>query len=411
MFIYHNKHNVIKVISKTSIRVRDCVEKIIYKNCENNLIGTKVDQDKTKENKDLKIAFICNWGQSCGISTYSKYLVDALTPKVKEIKIFSEREYWLRGESMIGCINAIKNYNPDFVIIQHEFGLFPNAVHFLTMLQMLEDITYVITLHSVYEHLDKTVCTSAIKNIVVHTDEGKNILRNLGNDSNINVIPHGCTKENNISELWNIFKTPYTIVQFGFGFFYKGVDIAIESINKLKQLDETKYKDIFYCYLCSENPNNKNIHEEYYNYLLEKIDNLNLQNNVAIIRKYQTDKSLSNYLRTAKMAIFPYLTDPDNTVYGASGAIRVAMAHGIPVIASKSHLFDDLQEVVPRCNSVLGFATQIDRIFSNHEYKQQLVEKQFKFIEKNNWEVIADKYLSIYPELARSIKNEEYSFI
>lgn len=404
MFVYYNKFNVIKVTSEKSIRVKDYTEKEVK---SDYTIGSKISPERIKEIQELKIAFICNWDQPCGISTYSKYLVNAIQPKVKEIKIFSEKEYWKRGESMVGCLQAVQKYNPDLILIQHEFGLFPNASHFLTMLQMLEHTPYAITLHSVYEHLDKTICTSAIKNIIVHTDEAKNVLRNLGNDSNITVIPHGCMTVDDTSELWNIFKTPYAIIQFGFGFFYKGVDVAIESINKLKQSDVEKYKDIFYCYLCSENPNNKNIHEEYYNYLLDKINNLNLQDNVAIIRKYQTDKSLSNYLRTAKIAIFPYLTDPNNTVYGSSGAIRVAMAHGIPVIASKSHLFDDLQDVIPRCNSVLGFATQIDRIFSNYEYKQQIITKQFEFIKKNNWDMVADRYLGLYPELVGDIKKEK----
>jgi glycosyltransferase involved in cell wall biosynthesis len=410
MYVYYSKSDIIKAISHTPIHVKDCLEQELNIQYSPDVIGKNINPKKIKEIHQLKIAVICNWNQPCGISTYSQYLVNALTPKVKEVKIFSEGEYWERGQSMKKCINAVLNYNADLILIQHEFGLFPIATHFLTMMQMLEDSPYLVTMHSVYEHLDKTVCTSAIKNIVVHSKEGKNILRSVGNDSNINVVPHGCETMNDTSELWNIFQTPYCIVQFGFGFFYKGVDVAIETINKLKQTDE-KYKNIFYCYLCSENPNNSNIHNEYYNYLMEKINNLDLNDNVAIIRKYQTDKSLSNYLRTAKMAIFPYLIDPNNTVYGASGAIRIAMAHGIPVVASKSHLFDDLQDVVPRCNSVLGFATQIDRIFSNHEYKEQLIKKQFEFVKNNTWDIVANKYLELYPTMVKSTQKQKHLFV
>src|SRR5205814_2077798 len=143
-------------------------------------------------------------------------------------------------------VESIKNYDPDFVIIQHEFGLFSKAGYFLQLLQGIDRFPYVLTMHSVYEHLDKAVCTSAVKNIVVHTEEGKNVLRRVGNNNNIFVIPHGCVKIPEQDELWNIFQTPYAIVQFGFGFYYKGVDTALEAIAHLKKTQPNKYKDIFY---------------------------------------------------------------------------------------------------------------------------------------------------------------------
>ena len=52
-----------------------------------NIIGKKIG---TMNPNEMKIAIVCNWRTPCGISTYSKYLFDALKNKVKEIKIFSE---------------------------------------------------------------------------------------------------------------------------------------------------------------------------------------------------------------------------------------------------------------------------------------------------------------------------------
>lgn len=409
MYVCHDDFGIVKAVSDDAIYMDGLATMIVKDKPRSTwarLIGTKIVSTKKPANQ-LRVAVICNWNQACGISTYSKFLLDALRPKVAEIKIFSEFsshdkhavDCWTRGESMRTAIEKVMQWKPDFVLIQHEFGLFPKATHFLTMLQMLDKVPYAVTLHSVYEHLDKTICTSAIRNIIVHSEEAKNILRKIGNDSNIFVIPHGCVEAEDSSELWNIFQTPYCIVQFGFGFFYKGVDIALDAIHRLKEADPEKYSNIFYCYLCSSNSHTDNVHDQYYEFLTQKIKELNLEDNVAIIRKYQTEQTLNHYLRTAKLAIFPYVTDPNNTVYGASGAIRVAMANGIPVIASKSHLFDDLEGVVPRPHNAMSLAVQIDKIFSNGEYRQQLLDANKHFIETNTWENVADRYLDVQKKI------------
>lgn len=379
-----------------------------------SLIGKKLNLGDAKEVKDLRIAFVCNWNDNCGISTYSGYLVDALRNKVKELHVFSEQglthsgddpDYvtrcWQRGTSLKGLVEKLVAWQPDLIIIQHEFGIFPKATYFLQMLQGIDDIPYVVTMHSVYEHLDKSICTSAVKNIVVHSEEGKQVLRRLGNANNIFVIPHGCVEfpQEETTELWNIFQTPYTVVQFGFGFFYKGVDRVLDAIHYLKKSDP-KFKEIFYCYLCSDNYHTSVVHAQYYDFLTKKIDELDLHDNAVIIRKFQTEQMIKNYLRTAKIAVFPYVGDPKNMVYGASGAIRVAMACGIPVVASSCHQFDDLQGVVPRPANFVEIADEIDEIFSNEKYKKSILDKTAKYIKDNTWAISADRYINLYYQIS-----------
>lgn len=413
MWVALNKKNFIVAISESPFSMTDY--KVIEANIVepksewHKLIGKPLNKEQTKEPKNLKVAMICNWNDPCGISTYSKYLVDALLGKVGELRIFSEvsstpkddepyvHRCWTRGESLRELIKEIKDWEADFVIIQHEFGIFPKATFFLQLLQGLDDIPYVVTMHSVYEHLDKAVCSAAIKNIVVHSNEGKQVLHRLGNTNNIYVIPHGCVEYDvkEKEELWNIFQTPYTIVQFGFGFFYKGVDKVLDAIHYLKNSDP-KFKDIFYCYLCSDNFHTSIIHAQYYDFLMNKIENLGLQDNAVIIRKYQTEQTINQYLRTAKMAVFPYVGDPGNMVYGASGAIRVAMACGTPVVASNCHQFDDLAGVVPRPGDYIQLAKEIDEIFSNEAHRKNIISKANDYIKENTWSLTADRYIQLY---------------
>lgn len=417
MWVALNKRNAIIALSEhpfsmTGYNVHQ-VELEEPKEQWHSMIGKKLNLGETKNVKDLKIAFICNWNDCCGISTYSGYLVDSLITKVKELKVFSEigegqkddepyvLRCWKRGTSLKPLIDKLIEWAPDFIIIQHEFGIFPKATFFLQLLQGIEDIPYVVVMHSVYEHLDKAVCTSAVKNIVVHSDEGKKVLKRLGNANNIFVVPHGCVeyKEEEKTELWNIFQTPYAIVQFGFGFFYKGVDRVLDAVHYLKKSD-AKFKDIFYCYLCSDNYHTSVIHAQYYDFLIKKIDELGLHDNAVIIRKFQTDQMIRNYLRTAKVAVFPYVSDPKNMVYGASGAIRIAMACGTPVVASSCHQFDDLEGVVPRPRDYIELAKEIDEIFSNEKHKKELIKKSDEYVLNNNWDITADRYINLYYQIS-----------
>lgn len=365
----------------------------------------------TKPSSDLRIAFICNWNTKCGISTYSKYLLDALTPMVKEIRIFSEHAItktaedadnvercWKRGEPLVDLANKVLDWTPDFIIIQHEFGIFPNAFHFMQLMQAFENTPYAVTMHSIYDHLDKAVYTECVKNVVVHSAQAKERYFQNGNTGKCYVVPHGCFVFPDAQELWNICQNPYTVMQFGFGFAYKGVERALDAIHHLKTSDK-KFENIYYFYLISDNDYNSNAHLEYYNRLKKKVKELGLTNNVAFVRKYQTDYMLNMYLRLAKLAIFPYVNNPNNTVYAASGAVRIAMANKVPVIASESHLFDDLEGVLPRPSSHIDLAKAIDDVFSNWKHRDQIVRNAQEFLKNNTWEHAADQYLSVYQQI------------
>lgn len=379
------------------------------------LLGRRVDGggavvvQQPKATGQMRVAVVCNWNDRCGISTYSKFLVDALRPKVGALRVFSEvaaettapdeefvERCWRRGERLKDMTKRVLEWKPDFVIIQHEFGIFPNATHYFQMLQMLDAVPHAVVMHSVYDHLDKAVYASVSRDIVVHTQAGADCLRSKGTASRLHVIPHGCVAVPDRSELWNILRTPYTVVQFGFGFRYKGVERMLDAVAKLKAGDPAKYGDLFYAYFLSTNQHNDRAHDDYYASLMARVAELGLEDNVAIVRRFNTDAMLSLYLRIFKLAVFPYVVSPDNTVFGASGAVRLAMAHGIPVVASESHLFDDLEGVLPRPADADALSAAIDKVFSDGEHRRRLTEGALAYVHGNGWDVTADRYIDVY---------------
>jgi len=415
MYLSHNKNLIVNVISTSKIEVAGQGIKKSGKS-EKIRIGRRMPTEllkpsdyQPKEHKELRVAVIVNWNDNCGISTYAKYLVDAMIPQVKALKIFSEitgtphegydvDECWERGKCLIPMIKKVKEYGADFVIVQHEYGIFPNAFYFSQLCQYLRDIPYVIVMHSVYEHLDKLVYSEAAKNILVHTDNQKTVLKKLGNGSNIYVVPHGCISYPDTSELWNIHQNPYTIVSFGFLFPYKNIPRTLKAIKLLKDTDP-KFKNIFFTYLSSENSHNANANQSYYDEIVKMVADMGLEENVSIIKKYQTEQMLCLYLRLNKLAVFPYANNPNNEVFSASGAIRISIANKIPVIASESHLFDDMSGILPRPISVEELAATIDKVFSDENYKNSIVNAASKYVQDNSWSSCATKYLNVYNQL------------
>jgi glycosyltransferase involved in cell wall biosynthesis len=409
MYIYH-KGGKIYVVSNTPLDVggeelKRCCLGYSQKDILQNFVvkaGRLVKKNRKIRPQEAKIAFIGVWGIPCGIATYSKFLVDEMKNISPHIKVFAE-EYegaensdelihcWRRGQSPRRLIREIRKYDPDIVFIQHEYGIFPDARKWTQLISALEDYQTYVALHSVYNHKDKVVCEAICKNLIVHSEAAKKVLIEKGISTNIRVIPHGCVEFENTHRLWNIYRSPHTLIQFGFGFEYKGWEVALDAVKLLKE----KYPDVFYVILFSESGFVKEQYKLQYDRIRQLIQDLDLEDNVALIRGFQSDEALNYFLRTARVAIFPYTANPEHIVYGSSGAARIAMGNGTPVVVSKVPLFYDLDGVVPRAGNAEELAEEIAKLFDDWKYYRRVVERGMKFVHENNWRVTAKRYLGL----------------
>lgn len=361
----------------------------------------------------LKVAFVGNWKMQCGISTYSENLWPEVIKHVGDYKLFIENNAsitgqlnqigdetvspdkvvpcWKRGESCKQLIAAIKEYDPDIVWFQHEFGLWPNAAHWLSMMNQLSDFRVIVTMHSVFHHKDKTIVEAAIPEIVVHLDGAYEVLKHEKNvPGKVYVIPHGCDPCTNKERLWNFYKSDHTFMQFGFGFRYKGWENSIKATAILKQ----KFPDIFFTGLFSESPHNTGEHQIYYNELMRLIEELGVEENVALIRGFQSEETLDSYLRTNQATLFPYVSHPAHEVWGASGAARVAMGKALPVVSSSVNHFSDLPTI--KADTAEDIATALEKLFTDPKAREAQVNRQIEYLNDNTWEKIALCYISLF---------------
>ena len=362
----------------------------------------------------LRVAFVGNWKMRCGIATYSESLWPEVAKLVGDYKLFIEKNdittgdihrlggrtipdnkvvvCWKRGGSLQELVKELKDYCPDVIWIRHEFGLWPNASYWLAMMSRLSDYKVITTMHSVFHHRDKTIVEAAMPEIVVHLDGAKDLLKNeKGVSGKVHVIPHGCDVFDN-ERLWNFYKSDKTFMQFGFGFRYKGWQNSIKATAILKE----KYPDVFFTGLFSESPYAKVEHQMYYNELMRMVEDLGLTENVAIIRGYQSDAAIDSFLRTNQVALFPYVSSPEHEVFGASGAARMAMSKGLPVITSGGNHFSDLPTI--KADGPEEIAKALEKLFTEPEAKEKQVKAQISYLRENTWENVAKRYVSIFEE-------------
>lgn len=368
-----------------------------------------------KNRSPRTVAMISDYGVNCGIATYTKYLCDELK-RLVEVKIFAEDaevhdedddsvvRCWHRKSSDFSRLyQALEEYNPDLVIVQHEFGLFPKIGIWNSLMCQLSRWRVAVTFHTVLEHdvpnpvarldyLTRSLAEAACHEIIVHTPRARKTLRARGYSGVIHYIPHGCF------ELCHLPKLPVTkygmlpeniVFQYGFGGPHKGWDFAINVVEKLV----TKYSDMLY--LGVFNVSSYEDNASYYYSLLDLIRKKNLENNVVILRGFQSEEMLRNYLRSCKAAMFPYQAPKNWASWGASGAIQLPLSMGIPMVMSTFSAFQEFEGRLPLVSSIDEAVKVIDQIFSDKEYETELSRRAFEIAEERQWKKVAQWYLSI----------------
>lgn len=366
-----------------------------------------------RSSKQMKLAFVGNWKMRCGIATYSENLLPEVAKNFGDFRLFIEQNdeptgpvnvignvavppekvvpCWRRGRSLQQLVAAIKDYDPDIVWIQHEFGIWSNAGQWLSLMSQLSDYRTIVTMHSVFHHRDKTIVEAAMSEIIVHLEGAKNVLQvEKGITSPVHVLPHGCAPITDIDRLWNFYKSDHTFMQFGFGFSYKGWEKSIQTAAILKK----RYPDVFFTGLYSESPFNMVDHQVYYDKLQRMVSDFDLNSNVAIIRGYQSDASLDSYMRTNQVVVFPYVSHPAHEVFGVSGAARLAMSKVVPVVTTNVNHFSDVPTL--KADTPEEIADAIDRMFSNSLARKEQVDKQLAYIAENTWEKVAAKHVLLF---------------
>lgn len=296
--------------------------------------------------------------RKCGIATYSFDLIKAIEDKYEnsfrikvcalqksdttlsyppEVTYFlktTQQEEYKKTAFAINTNEAVK-----IIYLQHEFGLFGGDFgEFILDFLVTIDKPVITTFHTVLAHPceDRKAVLQEIavlsKKVIVMTHLSAEILKKeyLIAEEKIQVISHGThlIEPSHFNRMGSIpFKNKIIISTFGLISEGKGIETALDALPKIV----AQFPNVLYLIIGKTHPEVvKNEGEIYRDHLHEKVEKLELTQNVLFINKYLALDVLLEYLQRTDLYFFTS-KDPQQAV---SGTLVYALSAACPVIST-----------------------------------------------------------------------------
>lgn len=366
--------------------------------------------------------------RECGIATYSKDLVNSINKtfknsfsvavcaldEAKEKRSYPEEVKYILNTTDFSNYTEIANkINADTeincVFIQHEFGLFSGSYgeHLLYLLCLLNK-PIITTFHTVLPNPDikrKSIVQTIInlsEKVIVHTKNSAEQLTNFYETSaaKIKVIPHGTHltkwKNKNVVKSNNNLNGKLILSTFGLLGHNKSIETALDALPEIKN----KFPNVLYLILGKTHPELiKHEGEKYRDFLKEKINKLELKENVLFVDQYLSLEKLLEYLSLTDVYLFTS-KDPNQAV---SGTFAYAMASGCPIIATP---IPHAKEVLDEGTGILfdfensdQLASAAIKLLENEKLRDNMGRNAFHKVRPTAWENVAISHLVLINEL------------
>lgn len=359
--------------------------------------------------KTKKFALISTWNSICGIAEYSKKLYSKNLGLFNDFKVYANKDVgeWTAQDSEIvtrtwnyneitfeNTITELEKQKPDIIHIQHNHSFYQ-----LANLQPILDyakknkVSIYLTLHSV-QHIDSIDFKAISKflneftTIFVHTIEDAEFLfeQSLENVKLIkHGIPHFPMQDKNRLRKKIGFKHNPTIATHGLIHSNKGF---LELLTAMK-LIKNQFPEIMCLFLTAVNSDNSTS-AGVYKEMLQRVEELDLVNNVVIIPDFLEIEVVITMLQLADLTVLPY-----GQIYeSSSGAVRTAIAAGNPVLITDSYIFNNLEVGIRVSNNDPHQLTEsIIDLLENKELLEQEKSRIAAYAAANSWEQVSINYL------------------
>lgn len=252
----------------------------------------------------------------------------------------------------------------------------------------------IMTIHNVKPHeksFIKNWLNNSVLNLadeyIVHSEDNKKQFISLNKTKKItHVIPHGIIKiEKSLKTIielkkeYNFNKKDKILLFFGNIRDYKGLDVLLKSLNKIKD------KNIK---LIIAGKPWKNFEE--YDDLIKKY---NLGGRVRLFLEFNSNEKVAELFKISDLVIFPY-----KEFEASSGAGAVGLNFEKPLVVTDVGGLPELvkdKKVLAKPNNVDDLAEKIEYAFKNLKKLEKDSKEKLK---EFSWKEIADKTLEVYRE-------------
>lgn len=349
--------------------------------------------------RKLRLGWISTYNARCGIAAYSEHLLEFFDSNSFEITILADDQpplrpdpnniirLWSKSASSLARVrhHLIEN-RFDAAFFQHNFSFF-DFDDFADTTAALADagINTFVTLHRTKDltaHRQMIEALRGCTRVFVHSLEALNHLRECGVTANAVLLPHGvidrpAPNAGALRSLLGLSAFGPVIGTFGFLLPGKGLSELIHSFALILRA----HPDAYLLMLNADYPAAESREER--ERCLALIRLLELEGQVRLINDFLDIEELLFLLGACDVVVFPYQQSDES----ASGAVRLGLAVGRPVLTTPLPVFTDLAEVVHLLpgTDAAAIAEGILSVLGDDKLRARIRQRQRDWVRASSW--------------------------
>jgi glycosyltransferase involved in cell wall biosynthesis len=359
--------------------------------------------------RKLRLAWISTYNARCGIAAYSAHLLEFFDENAFDITIFADDQeavgpdpdnllrLWSKfGGSLTRVRNHLLANGFDAAFFQHNFSFF-DFDDFAETLAALSDagISTFVTFHRTKElvaHRRMAEALQSCTRVFVHSLEDVNRLHEFGAGANLALLPHAAIDRaapnaGVVRSLLGLSGFGPVIGTFGFLLPGKGLPELIHAFALILRA----YPAAYLLMLNADYPAPESQQER--DRCLALLRLLELEGRVRLINEFLEIEETLFLLSACDVVIFPYQRSEES----ASGAVRLGLAAGRPVLTTPLPVFADLSEVVERLpgTDALAITEGILSVLGDDHRRAEILRRQRAWVRANSWATQAARLSNI----------------
>ena len=355
----------------------------------------------SKVEYDASIGWITTWDVRCGIAQYSSFLLSAMErAKRNKVKILCDwRTTTDENGGIIPCwgvqqsdfketvFREIEHNDLSAIVLQHQDGLITwDALADFALDSRLISITSIFILHNpkgllVPSEEERRRVVEALRRVdrlLVHSVADVNLLKQIGLVDNVTLFPHGAAKAKIKAPAAAPIENKAPVIGcHGFFFFHKGIEKLVEAVKLLKP----KWPNIKLRLLNARFPDA--VSDAAIASCQELVRKLCLENDIEWELDFLNVEVVQLKLAECDLIVLPY----DQSQDSASGAARIAISVGAPVIVTDVNIFAEFHNAVSLIpdNRPETIATRIDWLLDSPDARQSVQVTMEEWLNGVEW--------------------------
>src|SRR6516165_7809948 len=365
--------------------------------------------------RKLRLGWVSTYNARCGIATHSQHLLEFFDKDAFDITILADDQeavgpdpdnvvrLWSKdGSGLANVTNHLITGRFDAALFQYNAAFF-DADYFADALVALSDagISTFVMMHrtrhlenyySLFSHRKLTGALQTCDRIFVHGLDDVNRLRECGLTENVVLLAHGVIERSTmdmdaVRNLLGLSDFSPVIGTFGFLLPGKGLTELIHGFALMLRAHPSAYLLM----LNADYPTPES--QQQREHCLALVRLLEIEGHVRLINEFLDIEETLLLLSACDAIVFPYRQSEES----ASGAVRLGLATGRPVLTTPLPIFSDLSEIVYQLPGTEAWeiAEGILSLLDDEDRKTDILRRQRDWVHANSWAAQAARISNI----------------